>query len=204
MDFSRENAARQQGLWPVAGVDEAGRGPLAGPVVAAAVVLDPDAIPPGLNDSKQLSAARREALFEAIVCSARVGVASVSPSEIDVINIRQASLRAMVQAVGALPVAVPLALVDGRDAPPFPASIKARPVIGGDALSLSIAAASIVAKVMRDRMMTALHADQPRYGFEGHKGYGAQSHRDALMAFGPGPDHRRTFGTVRRLITGED
>jgi ribonuclease HII len=200
MDFSRESEAYLNGHGPVAGVDEAGRGPLAGPVVAAAVILDPRNIPPGLDDSKKLSEAKREALYDLITQHAQVGIASVPPNIIDAINIRQASLRAMTLALTALPLRPVFVLVDGKDCPALPVGMVPCAVIDGDALSLSIAAASIIAKVTRDRMMASLDRVQPQYGFAGHKGYGAASHREALVRHGVGPDHRRTFGTVRRLI----
>ncbi len=196
-DFSMETAARQRGLWPVAGTDEAGRGPLAGPVVAAAVVLDPDDIPPGLNDSKQLSAPKREALFALIMRSAVVSVASSSSRRIDVIDIRKASLDAMRRAVAGLEVAPKLVLTDGRDVPPGLAC-EGRAVIKGDALSLSIAAASIVAKVMRDRMMARAEATFPGYGFAVHAGYATEAHRKAIEAIGPCRLHRMSFRPLRQ------
>lgn len=196
-DFSMEGAARRRGLWPVAGTDEAGRGPLAGPVVAAAVVLDPDNIPPGLNDSKQLSAARREALFALILQSAVVSVASSSPGRIDVIDIRKASLDAMRRAVAGLEVAPKLVLADGRDVPPG-LCCAASAVVKGDARSLSIAAASIVAKVMRDRMMARADATFPGYGFAIHAGYATEVHRKAIQAIGPCRLHRMSFRPLRQ------
>lgn len=180
----------------VAGADEAGRGPLAGPVVAAAVVLDPESIPPGLDDSKKLSAARRESLFELILRSADVAVASSGPSHIDESNILRASLDALRRAVAALPRQPQFALFDGRDVPPdLPCSGKA--VIKGDARSLSIAAASIVAKVTRDRMMTRAAGLFPAYGFERHAGYATAAHRRALAEHGPCALHRKSFRPIR-------
>jgi len=196
-DFSMETAARSKGLWPVAGTDEAGRGPLAGPVVAAAVVLDPDNIPPGLHDSKQLSAAKREALFTLIMQSAFVSVASSSSRRIDAIDIRKASLDAMRRAVAGLEVTPKLVLTDGRDVPPGLAC-EGRAVVKGDALSLSIAAASIVAKVMRDRMMARADADFPGYGFAIHAGYATEVHRKAIEAIGPCRLHRMSFRPLRQ------
>lgn len=196
-DFSMETAARKQGLWPVAGTDEAGRGPLAGPVVAAAVVLDPDNIPPGLHDSKQLSAAKREALFTLILQSAFVSVASSSARRIDVIDIRKASLDAMRRAVAGLEVAPKLVLADGRDVPPGLAC-EGRAVVKGDARSLSIAAASIVAKVMRDRMMARADTSFPGYGFAVHAGYATEVHRKAIMEIGPCRLHRMSFRPIRQ------
>lgn len=193
-DFSRETALLRAGRTPVAGVDEAGRGPLAGPVVAAAVVLDPDRIPDGLNDSKQLTADRREALFEMIVATADVAVASVSAASIDATDIRRATLEAMRRAVAGLRRAPVHLLVDGRDLPPCP--VPGDAVIRGDGLVLSIAAASIVAKVTRDRLMSRLGRHYPGYGFERHAGYATAVHRDAIRVLGPCPFHRLTFGPL--------
>ena len=194
-DFSREADALARGLWPVAGVDEAGRGPLAGPVVAAAVILDPACIPDGLADSKLLTPARRESLFAGIIATAQVGVGSVCAARIDAINIRQATLLAMRRAVAALPVAPVHVLVDGNDPPPLPCACEA--IVKGDGLVLSIAAASIVAKVVRDRAMTRLDLAFPGYGFAEHAGYGTPRHRAALAALGPCPEHRRSFGMLK-------
>lgn len=196
-DFSMEMAARNRGLWPVAGTDEAGRGPLAGPVVAAAVVLDPDNIPEGLHDSKQLSAARREMLFARIMETAFVSVASSSSRRIDTIDIRKASLDAMRRAVAGLEVAPRLVLTDGRDVPPGLAC-EGRAVIKGDALSVSISAASIVAKVMRDRMMARAEETYPGYGFAVHAGYATQVHRTAIESIGPCRLHRMSFRPLRK------
>ena len=196
-DFSMESAARARGLWPVAGTDEAGRGPLAGPVVAAAVVLDPDNIPPGLHDSKQLSAAKREALFTLILERAFVSVASSSARRIDAIDIRKASLDAMRRAVAGLEMAPKLVLTDGRDVPPGLAC-EGRAVVKGDARSLSIAAASIVAKVTRDRMMARAETTFPGYGFAVHAGYATQVHRDAIKEIGPCRLHRMSFRPLRQ------
>jgi ribonuclease HII len=180
----------------VAGLDEAGRGPLAGPVVAAAVVLDPAATPSGLNDSKALSRKAREALFEEILATSIVGVASASAREIDATDIRKASLIAMRRAVMALPVKAGYALVDGRDIPDgLPCS--ARALIKGDARCLSIAAASIVAKVMRDRMMVRAALIHPLYGFDSHMGYGSARHLSAIADHGPCPLHRMSFRPLR-------
>ncbi|MCD1265206.1 ribonuclease HII [Shinella sumterensis] len=196
-DFSMEMAARKRGLWPVAGTDEAGRGPLAGPVVAAAVVLDPDNIPEGLHDSKQLSAARREMLFARIMETAFVSVASSSSRRIDTIDIRKASLDAMRRAVAGLEVAPRLVLTDGRDVPPGLAC-EGRAVVKGDALSVSISAASIVAKVMRDRMMARAEETYPGYGFAVHAGYATQVHRTAIESIGPCRLHRMSFRPLRK------
>lgn len=194
-DFLRELALTAQGEAPVAGVDEAGRGPLAGPVVAAAVILDPERIPDGLHDSKQLTAKRREELFEAILATADVAIASVSHALIDATDIRKASLEAMRRAVAALPVRPRYVLVDGRDMPRLPCAGEA--LVAGDARSLSIAAASIVAKVSRDRLMDRLCLAYPAYGFSGHKGYAAARHRAAIAEHGPCPFHRLSFSPFR-------
>ncbi len=192
--FARERALIKRGVWPVAGCDEAGRGPLAGPVVAAAVVLDPKRIPRGLDDSKRLTAARREELFEEICLTASCAVAFASPARIDRDNILRASLWALARAVGALPEMPRHVLVDGRDRIETAGDCEA--VIGGDALVASIAAASIVAKVTRDRLMCRLARDCPGYGFENHKGYGVPEHLAALRRLGPSIHHRRFFAPV--------
>ena len=187
---------------PVCGVDEAGRGPLAGPVVAAAVILDRKRIPKGLNDSKQLSEEDREALYPAIMEMAiAVGVGEASVGEIDLINIRQATHMAMARAVRALKVAAEFALVDGNDAPALPC--RCDTLIGGDGRSVSIAAASIIAKVTRDRMMVALHDHHPGYNWRSNKGYGTPEHYAGLKAHGVTQHHRRSFGPIRAILTGE-
>ncbi|KQT54996.1 ribonuclease HII [Aureimonas sp. Leaf454] len=196
-DFQIEVERLDLGARHVAGVDEAGRGPLAGPVVAAAVILDPLRMPSGLNDSKQLTAAERERLFAEILASARVSVASASAAEIDRINIRQATLLAMTRALAGLDHTPCHALVDGRDVPAA-WTTRGTAVIEGDARSLSIAAASIVAKVTRDRMMRNLCRAFPLYGFSRHMGYGTAEHRLALGHHGPCPYHRMTFGPLRQ------
>ena len=186
--------------WPdarVAGVDEAGRGPLAGPVVAAAVVLDPMNFPNGLDDSKALSAPERERLAARIVDLApAIAIADVPATLIDRLNIRMASLLAMKRAVLALAVPPERILVDGRDDVPG-LHMPCEAIVGGDARSVSIAAASIIAKVTRDRMMGRAAERWPNYGFEGHKGYPTPSHRAAIEAYGPCLLHRRTFGSVK-------
>jgi ribonuclease HII len=197
--FRRERAAIKRGVWPVAGCDEAGRGPLAGPVVAAAVVLDPDRIPRGLNDSKKLDREERERLYEKICASAEVGVAFGSTARIDRDNIRQASLWALARAVKALPVRPQLVFVDGIDK--IDAGCDCQPVISGDALVLSIAAASIVAKVTRDRLMARLAVAHPGYGFERHMGYSVPEHFAALTKLGPTIHHRRSFAPVAALYS---
>ncbi len=169
---------------PVCGVDEVGRGPLAGPVVAAAVILRPGHIPRGLNDSKKLTEEAREELYPRIMERAvAVGIGEASVGEIDLVNIRQATHLAMARAVRALPVAAHFALVDGNDPPPLPCPCQT--IIKGASISLSIAAASIIAKVTRDRIMVALHGKFPGYGFARHKGYGTAFHQAALTALGP-------------------
>jgi ribonuclease HII len=180
----------------IAGIDEAGSAPLAGPVSAAAVVLDPDNVPKGLADSKVLTPEEREALFEQILATSQVGIATISHAEIDAINIRQASLRAMSRALAALPCTPDMALVDGNDPPPLPCAAEA--VIRGDATVASIAAASIVAKVVRDRLMRRLHGHFPAYGFKTNAGYSTAAHLDALSRHGPCPFHRRSFAPVRQ------
>ena len=188
---------------PVCGVDEAGRGPLAGPVVAAAVILNRKRMPKGLNDSKQLSEEDREILFPQIMDMAvAVGVGEASVGEIDLVNIRQATHLAMARAVRALSVAAEFALVDGTDAPALPC--RCDTLVDGDARSLSIAAASIIAKVTRDRMMVALHDDHPGYNWRNNKGYGTPEHYIGLRAQGVTEHHRRSFGPIRAILTGQD
>ncbi len=183
----------------VAGVDEAGRGPWAGPVVAAAVVLDRSQVPPGLDDSKKLSHAARERLFAALQETARIGVGTASVAEIDTLNILHATMLAMTRAVAALPCAVDHVLVDGNRLPKWPHAASA--IVGGDAQSASIAAASIIAKVTRDRMMAALDAAHPGYGWAANKGYGTAEHARALVALGVCVHHRRSFAPVRLRLT---
>jgi ribonuclease HII len=192
--FRRERALIKQGVWPVAGCDEAGRGPLAGPVVAAAVVLDPKRIPKGIDDSKRLTAERREALFEEICATASFSVAFASPARIDRDNILRASLWALKRAVDGLPEAPKRVFVDGRDR--LTTACDCEAVIGGDGIVVSIAAASIIAKVTRDRLMCALAQECPGYGFESHKGYSVPEHLEALDRLGPSVHHRRFFAPV--------
>jgi ribonuclease HII len=191
--FAFERQLLASGHGAVAGTDEVGRGPLAGPVVAAAVILAADRIPEGLRDSKQLTKVRREQLFLAIRESARaIAIAALPAGAIDTLNIRRASLAAMQRAVAALAIAPGHVLVDGRDLPddlPCPATA----LIGGDSRSVSIAAASIVAKVARDAMMARLDAQFPGYGFAANAGYPTAAHRAALVRIGPSPVHRRSF-----------
>jgi ribonuclease HII len=192
--FRRERAALKRGVWPVAGCDEAGRGPLAGPVVAAAVILDPKRVPRGLDDSKKLDHETRVKLYDKICASAEVAVAFAPPARIDRDNILRASLWALARAVAALPVRPQLVFVDGRDR--IEACCDCQAVISGDAIIASIAAASIVAKVTRDRLMTRLGLLYPGYGFENHKGYSVPEHFAALARLGPTIHHRRSFAPV--------
>ena len=196
--FRRERSALKRGVWPVAGCDEAGRGPLAGPVVAAAVILNPDDVPRGLDDSKRLAAERREVLYARICARAHVAVALAPPWRIDRDNILRASLWALARAVLALPVKPRLVFVDGRDRIDVACDCEA--VIGGDGIVASIAAASIVAKVVRDRFMVALADTHPEYGWHSNVGYGTLEHRNALKRFGPTPHHRTTFAPVRECL----
>ncbi|HSF94037.1 MAG TPA: ribonuclease HII [Thermohalobaculum sp.] len=201
LDLSAEEAFAGGGH--VCGVDEAGRGPWAGPVVAAAVVLDRGRIPPGLDDSKKLTARRREALYEAISASAQVAVAIATVAEIDRLNILRANDLAMRRAVAALDPAPAAALIDGNRVPPdFPCPAQA--LIGGDGLSLSVAAASIIAKVTRDRMMAELARMHPGYGWETNQGYGTAAHRQALERLGVTPHHRRSFAPIHKMLCEEN
>jgi len=183
---------------PVAGVDEAGRGPWAGPVVAAAVVLTPNNIPNGLNDSKALDAYERAALYDAIQDSADVGVGIADVTRIDRDNILHATLWAMREAVAKLDSPPRLALIDGNKVPTV--NCEARAIVKGDAKCLSIAAASIIAKVTRDRMMASLARECPGYGFERHKGYGTPEHKAALDRLGVTDHHRRSFKPVQLAL----
>jgi ribonuclease HII len=194
-DFSFESS----GPHPVCGIDEAGRGPWAGPVVAAAVILNPKAIPEGLDDSKRLTAARREALVAELETAAVIGVGRASVEEIVAMNILQASFLAMRRAVAALGSRPALALVDGGMLPPG-LPCPARAVVGGDGLALSIAAASIVAKVARDRIMVALSQQFPGYGWETNMGYGTAAHAEGLARLGVSPHHRRSFQPIHNIL----
>ena len=186
--------------WPdalIAGVDEAGRGPLAGPVVAATVVLDPGAVPDGLDDSKRLGPNARERLSDDILRAARAcAIVAVPAPVIDRVNVRAASLLAMSRAVRALAARPDRALIDG-DARPPDLPCRSDAIVGGDRRSISIAAASILAKVARDRMMVLADAHWPAYGFKGHKGYPTKAHREAIEAHGPCPLHRMSFGALK-------
>lgn len=194
-DFSHERALGCR----VAGVDEAGRGPLAGPVVAAAVVFSENRIPPRLNDSKKLTPAQRESCFAAInELALSVGIGQASVAEIDALNILNATLLAMQRAVAALAIPPEAALIDGNRAPKLACPVHT--VVKGDAKCLSIAAAGIVAKVTRDRIMRALGESHPGYGLETHMGYGTAAHLAALERLGPTPHHRTSFAPVRAAL----
>lgn len=199
-DLSFERAARCE---LVCGIDEVGRGPWAGPVMAAAVIFDrrrlSAPLSAAIDDSKVLSRAQREAVFSELPACARIGVGSADVEEIERLNVYWATMLAMQRAVQALGVLPQLALVDGKGAPALPCPVRC--IVGGDALCLSIAAASIVAKVTRDRIMINLAADFPDYGFERHVGYGTREHRQALVRFGPTPHHRRSFPSVRDILS---
>ena len=201
-DFTFETAAIARGLPVVVGVDEVGRGPLAGPVTAAAVRLDPARIPDGLNDSKALSPARRDALFTAIMDSAEVSIAHASVEEIDSLNILRASHLAMERAVSGLLTFPDHALIDGNMIPKG-LRCSAEAVVKGDARSLSIAAASIVAKVTRDRIMVDLAQQYPGYGWNVNAGYPTPAHLQALLDFGITPHHRRSFRPVHNILYQE-
>jgi ribonuclease HII len=198
-DFCLETAALAQGAIHVAGVDEVGRGPLAGPVTAAAVRLDPAAIPPGLNDSKTLSAPRRAMLAAALWDVADVSVAHASVAEIDDLNILRASHLAMLRAVAGLNHAPDHLLIDGNQMPRG-LTCAAQTVVRGDAISLSIAAASIVAKVVRDQIMVDLAQQHPGYGWDTNAGYGTKAHLAALLNLGVTPHHRRSFAPIHKIL----
>ncbi|MEL6359678.1 MAG: ribonuclease HII [Pseudomonadota bacterium] len=182
----------------VAGVDEAGRGPWAGPVVAAAVILNKNSTPAGLRDSKTLSEKRRQDLAASLWKTSRIGVGVASVDEIDQLNILRASLLAMTRAVANLPVRASVCIVDGKIKPRLPCP--SYTVVKGDARSLSIAAASIIAKVTRDRMMRELARDFPAYAWENNKGYGAPAHKEALTSFGVTPHHRKSFKPIHNML----
>ena len=198
-DFSFETAALGRGFACIAGVDEAGRGPLAGPVIAAAVILDPENIPTGLADSKTLSAARRDRLFVDITANCDVAIGAASVAEIDVLNILRASHLAMERAVAGLSRKPDHILIDGNL---LPAGLQTRAeaIVKGDAKSLSIAAASIVAKVTRDRIMVDLAQQYPGYGWEANAGYPVPAHLAALLDLGVTPAHRRSFRPVHNIL----
>lgn len=203
-DFSQEQRLLSRGLKHIVGLDEAGRGPLAGPVVAAAVVLDADDLPEGLDDSKRLNAAKRDALYEIVLAKALcVSVASVSARSIDATDIRKAALEAMRSACTGLMLTPCHALIDGRDVPPG-LGCSGSALIKGDQRSISIAAASIIAKVTRDRMMRRAGLVHLKYGLEIHAGYGTAKHRAAIETDGPVPGlHRYTFSPIRAKVLSE-
>lgn len=202
-DFTLEAEALARGARYVIGVDEVGRGPLCGPVTAAAVRLDPARIPAGLNDSKKLTAARRAALFDIIMAEAEVSVAHASVAEIDQINILHASHLAMRRAVAGLADAPDFALIDGHIIPPgLPCPAQA--VVKGDGRALSIAAASIVAKVVRDRLMVDLAQQHPGYDWEKNAGYPTKDHLNALRILGVTPHHRRSFKPIHNILYQEN
>ena len=198
-DFSEEMRLKAGGASVIAGVDEVGRGPLAGPVTAAAVVLDPAHIPNGLNDSKKLTANARERLFDELNRVSHVSIGHASVEEIDQLNILRASHLAMRRAVEGLNPAPDMALIDGNMIPEA-LNCDAIALIKGDGRSLSIAAASIVAKVVRDRIMVDLAQQHPGYGWERNAGYPTKAHREALLSLGVTPHHRRSFKTVHNIL----
>lgn len=202
-DFSFETEAADQGYTAIAGVDEVGRGPLCGPVTAAAVILDPDHTPDGLRDSKKLTDRKRRLLFTQIMDTAMVGVAHASVAEIDEINILQASHLAMVRAIENLPKPADFALIDGNRAPKN-LIIPSTCVVKGDDRSLSIAAASIVAKITRDDLMLELDAQYPGYGWAKNAGYPTKEHLVALKSLGITPHHRRSFKPVHNILYQEE
>lgn len=198
-DFSFEQAALDDGARCIAGVDEVGRGPLAGPVTAAAVILDPRQIPDGLNDSKKLTAARREVLVQQIMDQTEWSVAHVDVADIDRLNIYHASHLAMCRAVAGLPRRPDLALIDGNVVP-RDLGLPGQAIVKGDARSLSIAAASVLAKVLRDRIMVDLAQQHPGYGWEQNAGYPTPAHKKALLDLGVTPHHRRSFAPVHNIL----
>lgn len=194
-----EKTVSRNGFTFVAGIDEAGRGPLAGPVMAAAVILPVGLSINGVDDSKKLTPDKREKLFEIIMAQAlSVGVGIMSPAEIDRINILQATRRAMLAAVQQLSPQPDYLLIDGISS--IDSAVPQKTIKKGDSLSLSIAAASIIAKVTRDRLMIEMDLKYPGYGFAGHKGYGSAAHMDAIRRLGPSPIHRLTFGGVKEYV----
>ncbi len=201
-DYSYETEAQERGNVCVAGVDEVGRGPLAGPVTAAAVVLDPANIPEGLNDSKKLTPKRRQVLHDALLECAEVSIAHASVEEIDELNILRASHLAMERAVAGLKSSADFALIDGNMIPRG-LIIPAQAVIKGDAVSVSIAAASIVAKITRDQIMEDLAQQFPGYGWERNAGYPSKQHKEALQNLGVTPHHRRSFKPVHNMLYQE-
>lgn len=201
-NFEIEQSYMDRGYSAIAGVDEVGRGPLCGPVTAAAVILDPSRIPTGLNDSKKLSAKVRDRLFNEIMDTAQVGYAHVPPQEIDELNILWASMRAMELAVAQLAVSPGFVLVDGNRVPAA-FGLEAEAVVKGDGRSVSIAAASIIAKTLRDRLMQDLAKEYPQYGWDQNAGYPTKSHLEALRVHGVTPHHRRSFKPVHNILYQE-
>lgn len=200
-DFSNEKSLLQLGFSRICGVDEVGRGPWAGPVVAAAVILNPKAIPEGLDDSKKVSAKKRDALYDMLLQVAEVSIAEATVEEIDSLNILQASMLAMTRAVEGLSITPDMALVDGNRLPKD-LPCQAKSFVKGDGKVLSIAAASIVAKVHRDRLMAALAKTHPHYGWERNAGYGTPAHQDGLKSVGITPHHRRSFRPIQAYVQG--
>ena len=200
-DFAIENTVRAEGFSPIAGIDEAGRGPLAGPVVAAAVILPDGFYCDGLNDSKKLSPARREKIYSVLTAEGSGVIWSfsrVDSAEIDSINILRATHKAMSSAAESLPVKPAMTLIDGLPVTGFPYPFRA--IVKGDSLSLSIAAASVLAKVERDRIMMEYSNAYPQYQFNRHKGYGTRVHIEALRTYGPCKIHRRSFAPVAQTV----
>lgn len=198
-NFQFEQAALNRGARSIAGVDEVGRGPLCGPVTAAAVILDPGAIPEGLDDSKKLTARKREVLYDNILTSARCSIAHASVAEIDGLNILRASHLAMERAIAGLDTPPDHVLIDGNMIPKGLA-LSAEAIVKGDSRCLSIAAASIIAKVARDRIMGDLAAQFPGYGWETNAGYGTKQHMEALRNLGVTPHHRRSFKPIHNIL----
>ena len=201
-NFSYEQNAQLHGFQTIVGIDEVGRGPLAGPVTAAAVILDPKSIPKGLNDSKKLSTKKRNELYEQILATADVSVAHASVAEIEALNIYHASHLAMVRAVEGLNIQPDFALIDGNKIP-SKLTIPAESIVKGDTKSVSIAAASIAAKVSRDQIMESLAQQFPGYGWENNAGYPTPAHKHALLELGVTPQHRRSFKPVHNILYQE-
>jgi len=201
-NFELEQAALSRGAFRIAGVDEVGRGPLCGPVTAAAVILNPDDIPEGLNDSKKMTAKKRDALYDEILAKADCCIAHATVQEIDEINILRASHLAMTRAIAGLTKAPDHILIDGNMIPKG-LTTSAEAVVKGDGRSLSIAAASIIAKVARDRIMGDLAIEFPGYGWEKNAGYGTKQHLEALRALGVTPHHRRSFKPIHNILYQE-
>ena len=201
-NFELEQAALSRDAFRIAGVDEVGRGPLCGPVTAAAVILNPDDIPEGLNDSKKMTAKKRDALYDEILAKADCCIAHATVQEIDEINILRASHLAMTRAIAGLTKAPDHILIDGNMIPKG-LTTSAEAVVNGDGRSLSIAAASIIAKVARDRIMGDLAIEFPGYGWEKNAGYGTKQHLEALRALGVTPHHRRSFKPIHNILYQE-